>query len=238
MEATHALREITNKPVSDQTVRNYLKKVGMKAVVKKKKPKLIAKQKRDRSEFAIRHQHWTIDDWMHAIWSDENKINRIGSDGRQWIWKFKGEGITSKEVQETLKFRGGNCMIWGCMTWEGTGNMCKIDGTMDKELYVQILEEDLKQTLQGINKNPADIIFQQDNDPKNTSKLARKWFEDNGFKVMEWPAQSVDLNPIEHLWKYIKDRLGEYTEPPKGILILGKESRWSGARFLRRYVGI
>jgi hypothetical protein len=49
------------------------------------------------------------------------------------------------------------------------------------------------------------------------------------MEVLLWPANFPDLNPIEHLWTYIKDRLKEYEKPPSGVLELLKrvENVWN-----------
>jgi len=229
VDVAKVLSNVTNQPLSAQTVRRGLKEAGLKPVVKKKKPFLSKRHRKARMDFALAHQHWTVEDWKKVVWSDETKINRLGSDGRKWVWKKPGENLNDRLVEGTLKFGGGSLMVWGCMLWDGVGYACKIDGRMDGDLYIKILEEDLQASLDYYDKSPGDVIFQQDNDSKHTCKKAQAWFEEHEFKVLLWPAQSPDLNPIEHLWSYLKRRLAEYEVPPKGILELWErvEKEWN-----------
>ena len=79
------LQGITNQDFSVQTVRRKLKQAGMKSAVKKKRPFLSKHHQKQRLDFAIAHQDWTVDDWKRVIWSDKTKINGLGSYGRKWV---------------------------------------------------------------------------------------------------------------------------------------------------------
>ena len=104
-------------------------------------------------------------------------------------------------------------MVWGSMSTNGVGNLAFIPTTMTKEVYLDILQNNVKPSARKLGMLKG-FTFQQDKDPKHTAKVVQSWFSSNRVKVLDWPAQSPDLNPIEHLWNHLDLKIRGRPVPP------------------------
>ena len=77
---------------------------------------------------------------------------------------------------------------------------------MNSDKYKATLQSHLLHVLKR-DFADGDCIFQQDLAPCHTSKKMRTFFEEKDVTILDWPANSLDLNPIENLWAIIKRRI-------------------------------
>ncbi len=97
-------------------------------------------------------------------------------------------------------------MIWGAMSSAGVGPLCFLKTNVTAPVYQEILEHFMFPSADQLFKD-ADFIFQQDLAPAHTAKSTKSWLNDHGVGVLDWPANSPDLNPIENLWGIVKRKM-------------------------------
>ena len=78
---------------------------------------------------------------------------------------------------------------------------------MNARKYTKILNEALLGTLSDHNIPIDGFTFQQDNDPKHTANVSRRWLESHNIRVLPWPARTPEMNIIEHVWELIDQRI-------------------------------
>ncbi len=87
-------------------------------------------------------------------------------------------------------------MVWGCISAYGMGSLHILEGTMNAERYIKVLEQHML---------PSRLhVFQQDNAKPHTAAITTAWLHSRRVGVLNWPTCSPDLSPIENIWGIIK----------------------------------
>lgn len=159
---------------------------------------MTLKQKKNRLKWAKGHVNWSSEQWNSIHWSDESRFEVCVGDSRSRVIRQKNEAYHSDCLKRKVKFPA-SVMVWGSMSARGVGKLHFIDGIVNTEKYINILEESLLPTMEEALVSGEDFMFQQDGASCHMSKGALKWFSDNTIPLLDWISSTPDLSPIETL---------------------------------------
>lgn len=117
-------------------------------------------------------------------------------------------------------------MVWSVISSKGPGPLYFVEGTMNSAKYKSVLQNKLMPQLGKWFKGTDNCTFMQDGAPCHTAKCIYKYLEYKKVKVLDWPGNSPDMNPIENVWDYLKKEVAKSAPTTKEKLVAVLNSTW------------
>ncbi|KAK3518727.1 hypothetical protein QTP70_009665 [Hemibagrus guttatus] len=208
----------SDRKVSEYTVHRSLLRMGLRRRRQVRVPKLTPVHRQKRLQWAREHQNWTLEQWKKVAWSNVSCFLLHHTDGRVRVHRLPVAEMAPRCTLESSQADGGSVMIWTMFCWESLGPGIHVDVTLTPTTYLDIIAEHVHPFMKMVFPDGSGF-FQQDNAPCHTAKMVQEWFEDHDkeFKVLTWPPNSPDLNPIEHLWDALDTQVRSMKAPPRNL---------------------
>ena len=83
-------------------------------------------------------------------------------------------------------------MIWGCITYEGVGTLTVVDGNINAQKYIEVLDNFVWSVI-ARHFLDDNYVFQDDNAPVHGAYVVKEYMDETDLHGIEWPAQNPDL---------------------------------------------
>ena len=217
-EAMEANRELTSRQLHGMVVKEYPDLSVSVSTIKKARRALGWNSKKTRYCALIseinkeKRMTWCLDrvaegdlELSDVIWTDESSIQLQSH--RKTVYQKRGQPIRLARVPK----HPPKIHVWGGISARGATPIVMFTGILIATRYTRILDAALVPFLK--QHYPDGHRFQQDNDPKHTSRWAQAYFKQQRINWWHTPASSPDLNPIENIWGSMKQYLRTLTAP-------------------------
>ena len=164
------------------------------------------------------------------LMSDESPFMLEGVEGGGRVRKRRNERLADPCISETDRYGGGaSLMLWGGISGLYRTDLVVIQGNLNGVRY---RDEILQQQVDPFMQNHPEVEMFHDNTRPHTARVCTSFLADAGVVVMDWPAKSPDINPVENVWALLSDKVKKRDNPPRNLeeLTVALQEEWQAIR--------
>ncbi|GFY19153.1 transposable element Tc3 transposase [Trichonephila clavipes] len=167
-------------------------------------------------------------EWGRVLFTDESRFSLSSDSHRILIWRERGSHNLPSNIIERDRYGGCGVFVWGSIMLCSRTDLHIFDaGSVNGTRYCNEILLPYVRLFRGAMG--LQFLFMDDNAPCHRTVAAEQLLESEDIERIDWPAQSLDLNPIEHVWDFLGRRLAARTFPPVMIreLRLALQDEWA-----------
>lgn len=192
------LQRATGTTISDQTIRNRLHEINLRARRPLHRPLLSRNHRRLRLQWARTHQHWLLPQWRNCLFTDETRLALVPDNNRLRVWRVPGRPSRLRYPSPRAQQHGGSIMFWAGVSHGFRTDLIPFQETMTANSYLtEVLQPIVRPLAQRHGEN---FMLVDDNARPHRARIVTDYLREAQIERMDWPPFSPDMNPIEHVW--------------------------------------
>ncbi|GFT42094.1 transposable element Tcb1 transposase [Trichonephila clavipes] len=200
----------TGTTVSRQTVCRRLGPIGLYARRPVRCVPLTAAHYHLRLTWSREHALRTPQQWYCVMFSDESRFSLQSYSHRTLIWRELGDH--QENTIERHRYVGAGWLVWGGIIRGSRTGLRVQSVTMTCHIYRDVILEQHVRLFRGAMG--TEFLFMDDNTRSHSANIVDECLQSDNITRIDWPAYSMDLNPIEHVWDMLGRRITARQPPP------------------------